>query len=636
MTPRTTTLALLSLLIACDPPKPASLAPNASPEIVEALREDLATSRHPSDGGGRASLVDGPAELPAGGQGRWTFEYETGPTGIAEGGWIFFQAPPFWNWSTPQTTAPSAPGYTEVSTAAHGVSLEATTVDRQLLGIRIGGRPLEEGEIVRLVYGSGPAGAQADPFAERQSPFWFAVDGDGDGIRQLVPQPPTVEVVGGSPASLILTLPSVARPGAAARLRVAVVDAAGNLAGAPLEESVALVWLRLDRETEEMPIGLPQTADLASPVGTSIAFQAPATGTWLVRATAGDVSGRSNPMAVTTELPTVLWGDLHGHSNLSDGTGTPAQYFAYARDVAGLDFVALTDHDHWGLQPLSRNPEMWEEIRGQVAAFNDPGRFTTLLGYEWTNWLHGHRHVLYFGDSGPVLSSIDPRYETPAQLWAALRGMDAMTFAHHSAGEPVATNWDYPPDPVLEPITEVVSVHGSSEANGGPPTVRGAIAGNYVRDALDRGYRLGFIGSGDGHDGHPGLAQLANPSGGLAAVLTEDRTRDGIATALRSRLTYATNGPRILLHATLDGAPMGSNVTAASRSVLEVAIAGTEPLERVDVIQSGRPVASLDLRRRFVAGVQHPIEATRSGDYVYLRVIQTDGGAAWSSPFFVD
>ena len=28
----------------------------------------------------------------------------------------------------------------------------------------------------------------------------------------------------------------------------------------------------------------------------------------------------------------------------------------------------------------------------------------TILGYEWTSWVHGHRHVLYFGDEGEVLT----------------------------------------------------------------------------------------------------------------------------------------------------------------------------------------------------------------------------------------
>ena len=114
------------------------------------------------------------------------------------------------------------------------------------------------------------------------------------------------------------------------------------------------------------------------------------------------------------------------------------------------------------------SPEIWAEIRRQTERFHEPGRFVTLLGYEWTSWLHGHRHVLYFEDRGEVLSSIDPAYETPAQLWQALRGRPALTFAHHSAGGPIATDWSYPPDPELEPVTEVVSVHGSSEAADTP------------------------------------------------------------------------------------------------------------------------------------------------------------------------
>ena len=72
---------------------------------------------------------------------------------------------------------------------------------------------------------------------------------------------------------------------------------------------------------------------------------------------------------------------------------------AYARDVAALDVVALTDHDHWGSLFLDEHPELWERIqRAHGATSTSPGRFVTVLGYEWTNWIYGHRHVLYFGD----------------------------------------------------------------------------------------------------------------------------------------------------------------------------------------------------------------------------------------------
>ncbi|NIV46904.1 MAG: DUF3604 domain-containing protein, partial [Gammaproteobacteria bacterium] len=297
----------------------------------------------------------------------------------------------------------------------------------------------------------------------------------------------------------------------------------------------------------------------------------------------------SNPLVASAEGPRVLWADLHGHSGLSDGTGTPEDYFLYARDVAGLDVAALTDHDHWGMLPLEDHPELWEEIRRETQRFHEPGRFVTLLGYEWTSWIHGHRHVLYFGDEGAVYSSVDPRFEDPLQLWAALEGQPALTFAHHSAGGPIPTNWEIPPDPRFEPVTEIVSVHGSSEALDSPALIYDPVPGNFVRDALDRGYRLGFVGSGDGHDGHPGLSQLASPTGGLAAILSEERTREGVLAALRERRVYATNGARILLRMALGAHRMGSSIDVPDGETLSeelfVRIVAAAPLSRVELIR---------------------------------------------------
>jgi hypothetical protein len=336
----------------------------------------------------------------------------------------------------------------------------------------------------------------------------------------------------------------------------------------------------------------------------------------------------------------VLWGDLHGHSSLSDGTGTVQDYFEYARDVAALDVAALTDHDHWGILPLDANPEMWEEIVRGVQRYHEPGRFVSLLGFEWTSWIHGHRHILYFDDDGEVFSFIDPKYESPVQLWEALAGRPALTFAHHSAGGPIRVNWDIPPDPILEPVTEIVSIHGSSEALDSPLPIYDPVPGNFVRDVLDRGYRLGFVGSGDSHDGHPGLPQLAAPSGGLAAILSEDRTREGVLAALRERRVYATNGPRILLRTAFGGHGMGTTVPVpAGESVsdeLFVHVVAPAPLERVELIRSGEIVDGIPAEELLEVVLQVPIEALRAGEYLYVRAVQQDGGAAWSSPIFFE
>ncbi len=625
---RASAAALLGALpaVACE----RSEAPNARHEVVEMHRADLVAARHPADGGGRAFLESVEGKVAAGGRARFTLVYEAGPLGIAEGGHVFVQVSPFWGWSAPQTLELGAPGFTTVTGPAD-LRLEPAAVEGQRLAIRIAGRALRAGERLRIVYGAGLAAAAVDRFAERESAIWFAVDGDGDGVRALVPAPPTVDVQAGPPAQIALALPTTARPGESVRLHLALLDAQGS-AGVDFAgelEVEASEGLRLPRRVALVP-GDGAHATLE---GTAVA-----PGVQRVEArAAGGLYGRSNALVVEEQGARVLWGDLHGHSQLSDGTGTPEDYFRYARDVAGLDVVALTDHDHWGLQPLAQTPELWKRIRAAVKSFHEPGRFVTLLGYEWTSWIHGHRHVLYFRDQGAVHDSVDAAHESPRQLWAALRGQPALTFAHHSAGGPIATNWAIPPDPVLEPVTEIVSVHGSSEAPDTPKIIYDAVPGNSVRDALGRGYRLGFVGSGDGHDGHPGLAGLAAPSGGLAAIIAAAATREAVLEALRARRVYATNGPRILLRASLGGRPMGEVFEAApagTAEMLEVRVVAETPLERVDLVRAGRVVESLSCDGLTDFKVSRSVPSLRAGEFLYVRAVQRDGGAAWSSPFF--
>ena len=609
------------------------LPPTAQPERDGELRADAAAPRAPSDGGGSVRL-----DLPAGDDGSaiagewraWSFVYEAGPLGVAAGGALLFYSPLFWDWSPAQTLEEAAPGFTRVSTDAAGVELQPYTPQLHLVLVRIAGRALQAGERIRIEYGAGPALAQADRYADGRSRFVFALDGDGDGVSGRVADTPAIGVRAGPPARLVATLDSSARPGAACRLTVAALDAAGN-AGVELEGEIALV----------LPPGLegPDTLRLAPEARGVVhaTLQAGAAGVYRVEARApGGLAATSNPLQVSADEPRLLWADLHGHSGLSDGTGTPQDYYSYARDVAALDVSALTDHDHWGSPFIDQTPALWAEIAAQTRAFHEPGRFVTLLGYEWTSWIHGHRHVLYFTDDGPLLSSIAPGSSTPRQLWDALAGRDALTFAHHTAGGPIAANWSFAPDPVLEPLTEIVSVHGSSEAADSPARIRAWVEGNSARDALDAGYRLGLVGSGDSHDGHPGLAHLAAEPGhgGLAAVLCEEATRPAVLAALRARATYATNGPRIVLRATLDGRAMGSPGPPGSGR-LSVFAAGTGAIERVSLVRSGALVEQVPGAGDELAQVWE-LADLRAGEYLYVRVEQADGGLAWSSPFFVE
>ena len=652
--------------------------PDRSPrhDVVEELRADLLRPRSTADGGGTATVeaLRGPAV--AGSPGSWRIVYTAGPAGVAVGGTVHLQVSPFWGWSTPQTERPEALGYTTVETAAAGVELSAETLDRQLLAIGVGGRPLAAGQEVVITYGAGPAGALADRYAERESRFWVAVDGDGDGVRELIGESPSVDVMPGPPARLLLHVPSTARPNDRVELTAALVDAAGNgwpAASGTLElrlpAGVAPVDSKADSAVEgERLVLLAFAAEDRGRLVVSLRLSADAGGVIRLRGRltgAADESGfeaESNPLVVAPAGRRILWADLQNHSGLSDGSATPDDLLRYAREVAALDAAAVTDHDHWGMRFMDGEPSIWRRTLDAADARNEPGRFVALAGYEWTNWVEGHRHVVFFeptagAAAGLLLSSIDERYDEPRELWAGLENARALTFAHHSAGAPIATDWSRPPPAGLEPVTEIVSVHGSSEAADAPGmVVQNALAGNFVRDALDRGYRLGFVGSSDGHDGHPGLGHLASPSGGVAAILSDEATREGIHEALLARRTYATNGPRIVVRASYAGWPIGAGVPAAGAAAGAVGPIAGVPQETL-VVRAIAPgeIARIEVvSRQDAAGkgaltgeapcgegerecsLTVPLPGFQAGGYLYLRVVQEDGGAAWTSPFFFE
>ena len=75
----------------------------------------------------------------------------------------------------------------------------------------------------------------------------------------------------------------------------------------------------------------------------------------------------------------VFFGDTYAHSGLSnDATGSPDTFFTVARDLAGLDFVVLSDHD------VFLTPTEVEVLKTTAASFDQEGTFVAFSGVEWT------------------------------------------------------------------------------------------------------------------------------------------------------------------------------------------------------------------------------------------------------------
>ena len=176
--------------------------PTAVHGTHDMLIEDMATPRHVSDGKGAVRILTGPKYITASEMGSWTFEFTVSEHGIVDGGSLFFMVSPYWYWTTPQTQSAEGPGYVSASLVSKeegdALVLAPRSFGNQLCQIEVTGRDLRPGELIQVSYGQG-SGARADRYAEKESRFWFSVDGDGDGVRSILPDSPTIEVLPGRP-----------------------------------------------------------------------------------------------------------------------------------------------------------------------------------------------------------------------------------------------------------------------------------------------------------------------------------------------------------------------------------------------------------------------------------------------------
>ena len=206
------------------------------------------------------------------------------------------------------------------------------------------------------------------------------------------------------------------------------------------------------------------------------------------------------------------------------------------RPIGGLDYPELLN-------------DTWEKIKAAANRHNDPGTFTTLIGYEWTSTPEGqnlHRNVIFRGDDAPVPFTRNDSMK-PEDLWAWLdkiraEGHEALAIPHNSNlsdGRMFERqdSWDKPFTKEYadsrnrnEPLVEITQVKGTSETH---PILspndefadfelveqrvasRQAVtnfAGSYVRDAYRAGlefqdkngfnpYRFGLIAASDSHTG---------------------------------------------------------------------------------------------------------------------------------------
>jgi hypothetical protein len=343
----------------------------------------------------------------------------------------------------------------------------------------------------------------------------------------------------------------------------------------------------------------------------------------------------------------LFWGDLHCHSGLTgDAEGEPDEIVLYARDRAKLDVLVMQDNDDVHGRPLTEG----EYELGQTYSrwITEPGRFVALPGYEWTQrtskkgvpdpslsafeqkipgGFPNHRTVIYPMKGGPIVRYFEVRqdFDRMAEVVAA---NDGILHSQHPAFQLS--------DHAIETNLEVTACWGI-----------------YIRKVpalfhgeLDKGRRMGFIGTSDSHRRNPGLC------GGLTGIYAEELTPEAIMDALKEHRVFATNGSKIVVDSRADGQLSDQIISSADGSVyLSLSLIGTKPITGVRLIGTGgKTVASFQGNGTTELTLEKVLSNLPKGDHWFYWAIEQEGSSkqysgnisvaqgnlAWSSPHFVE
>jgi len=359
----------------------------------------------------------------------------------------------------------------------------------------------------------------------------------------------------------------------------------------------------------------------------------------------------------TTYQP--YFGQLHSHTQYSDGSGTLDSALSYIRslpDSANVQFVAFTDHSNYFDSKNAPNVEAalydtslvkdsdashsWKTYKDTIAQFNEDnaGDMVAIGGFEMT-WSGGPGHINTFNTPGIV-----SRNNSTLNNKTADAGMKAYyALLSQAEGATSISQFNHPGttfgnfkdfnywDPVIDSrmyMVEVGNGEGQIGAGGYYPSYE-----QYIM-ALDKGWHLAPTNNQDNHKGKWGNANDARD-----VILTDSFTEEGIYEAIRALRMYATEDKNLELTYTVNGLMMGSSITEVPDKLnIEVTVNdpdASDSIAKVEVVaNSGKVAYTWDNAAQLNSG-KLSVTLDPSYSYYFIRVTQKDGDLAVTSPVWV-
>ena len=354
---------------------------------------------------------------------------------------------------------------------------------------------------------------------------------------------------------------------------------------------------------------------------------------------------------------TAYFGQLHSHTQYSDGSGTldsALDYVANLPESANVQFVAFTDHSNYFDTTSNANPEgalydmslasadsqkTWNTYKSTIDNFNAiHSNIIAIGGFEMT-WSGGPGHINTFNTPGIVSrnnktlnnKTSDAGMKAYYALLSQSEGVDSISqFNHPGTTFGNFSDFSYW-DPVIDSrmyMVEVGNGEGQIGAGGYYPSYE-----QYIM-ALDEGWHVAPTNNQDNHKGRWGNANDARD-----VILTDNFTEEGIYQAIRDMHMYATEDKNLLVNYSVNGQIMGSSITEVPQKLdISVSVNDPDPTDSIAkvevVVNSGKVAYTWDNAAELATG-ELSVTLDSGYSYYFIRVTEADGDLAVTAPVWV-
>ena len=329
----------------------------------------------------------------------------------------------------------------------------------------------------------------------------------------------------------------------------------------------------------------------------------------------------------------LYFGQLHAHTDISNGAGSVEEAFQYASQVDGLDFFAVTDHsDSFDNADMGAIDADGADISAdwaagkQAAASVTNGDFVGLFGFEMT-WPEDKQlgHISTFNTPGWQTRDQANFENVPTALENYYRALASVPGSVSQFNHPDDIHGDFERfdhySPKYDAAVSLLEVAGED----------GVVDCGYYDRALDEGWHVAPTNNQNNHKG-----QWGDASDARTVVLAKSLTEEALYAAMKVRRVYATQDSDLAIYYELNGTVMGSIIPKSEEAEITVFLSDPtdEAIGNVEVVTDGGEV----IDSAYVETPSQVLELSAScgHSYYYLRITQPDGDMAVTAPVWMD